>query len=327
MNVHKYNKLISTFSDLCECYVTAHHLDKFYTELIESKRNCNFENYTSLIIAFEEALKQFISIHELRDLYRTSAYSESNSVNISDKLVIIVTGTNVEPYSKNWKECYDTWVPELKDLGYTVLISVGNPDMECDYELFGDIIHFKCDDTKMGLYDKSIRMPIEWILGETDYHYYLRIDSDSFVHPERFNTMIHDNFGDYGHINYMGCCIPYKGWNPNNAFKTMIQESGLFASGCAYMVSRYAMAIAHRDMRVEKLEYFGYDDWVLGRAMWENKIPLLHDSRIFFESSKTKMTTGLGVPYDISEPESHFAIQHHMNGRMSSIMQSIGYGT
>ena len=46
------------------------------------------------------------------------------------KLIILVTGTNIAPYDKNWKECQSTWIPELRKLGYNVKVAIGNPDLE-----------------------------------------------------------------------------------------------------------------------------------------------------------------------------------------------------
>ena len=69
------------------------------------------------------------------------------------------------------------------------------------------------------------------------------------------------------------------------------------------------------------------DDWVLGRAMWENEIPLFHDGRIYFESKYNEIVldeSGVGMP-DIADPNSHLAIQHYMNGHMEEAMVSLGY--
>ena len=247
--------------------------------------------------------------------------------NISD-VVIMVTGTTIEPYAENWRECERTWIPELRKIGYRVLIALGNPDLETYYKIEGDTIWFKAEDTKYGLYDKSIRLPIKWILEETDYKYYFRIDSDSFVAPKRFHLMLNQNLTEYPSIDYMGCCHPYEGWNPFDLFRLWVCKERYIASGCAYMISRNAMKIAQRDMKIveDPLDYT-IDDWVLGRAMWENKIHLFHDSRILFESKYKQLTVAvdnMGLP-DISEPESHLAIQHYMNGYMDDAFKKLGY--
>ena len=198
------------------------------------------------------------------------------------KLIILVTGTTIEPWAQNWKECESTWIPEIKKLGYNVMVAIGNPDLETEWKIDGDMIWFKAEDTKRGLYDKSIRLPIDWILSETDYEYYFRIDSDSFVHPSRFDWMITENL-ENNIPHYMGCAHPAASTNPYENFKYVVCKERTIASGCGYMVSRAAMKVAKEKMRIDEDIDYEIDDWVLGRAMWENGITLLHDSKILFE--------------------------------------------
>ena len=244
------------------------------------------------------------------------------------KMVILVTGTTIEPYDKNWKECYSTWIPELKKLGYNVLVAFGNPKMNTYYKIVGDKIYFAAEDTKRGLFDKSIRLPCRWILEETDYEYYFRIDSDSFVHPHRFDNMVLQNLTNtMPYIDYMGCCHPANHVNPYDNQRFLICKYPNMASGCGYMVSRKAMQVAYQTMRIDEEIDYEIDDWVLGRSMWENGIPLLHDSRILFESKHKILSVVVGnMPLpDIADPNSHLALQHYMNGHMEDAMVSLGY--
>ena len=243
------------------------------------------------------------------------------------KIMILVTGTTIAPWDQNWKECEMTWIPELRKLGYDVKVAIGNPDLETEWKVGDDMIWFKAADTKMGLYDKSIRLPIKWILEETDYEYYFRIDSDSFTHPQRFDDMLHQNLSD-GNVNYMGCAHPANMTNPFATFTQIVCNEGTIASGCGYMVSRKVMKIALDTMRIDEypLDY-QIDDWVLGRSMWEAGIELLHDSKILFESKHNPLAAdpyNIGLPY-IGDPESHLAIQHYLNGYMEEAMVSLGY--
>jgi hypothetical protein len=244
-----------------------------------------------------------------------------------NKIIILVTGTTNKPYDKNWKECERTWIPELRKMGYDVKVAIGNPKLKDYYSIKDNIIYFRADDSKFGLYDKSIKMPIIWILAETNYQYYIRIDSDSFVEPKRFDEMIRQNLTEVRGLDYMGCCHPNHGWNPHHRYRLFLCKNEHIASGCAYMVSRKAMVTALGHMRITNPDDLKIDDWVLGRAMWENKIPLLHDNRIIFESKYKQLTDdpfGVGMP-DISEPNSHLAIQHYMNGHMEEAMVRLGY--
>lgn len=242
------------------------------------------------------------------------------------KLIILVTGTTIEPWAQNWKECKSTWIPEIKKLGYNVMVAIGNPNLETEWQIDGDMIWFKAEDTKRGLYDKSIRLPIDWILSETDYEYYFRIDSDSFVHPSRFDWMITENLSN-GIPHYMGCAHPAASTNPYESFKYVVCKERTIASGCGYMVSRAAMKVAKEKMRIDEDIDYEIDDWVLGRAMWETQVPLIHDSRILFESKHKALAAdphNIGLPY-IGDTHSHLAIQHYMNGHMEESMVTLGY--
>jgi len=241
------------------------------------------------------------------------------------KVIILVTGTTIEPHDANWKECLRTWVPELRNLGYNVMISIGDKYLETNYKIDGDIIWFKAEDNKYGLFDKSIKLPIRWILKETDYEYYFRIDSDSFVEPKRFDEMMVSNFTDIPHLDYMGCCHPYMGWDCFKFIRCFVLKEKHIVSGCGYLVSRRAMEVANRTMRVKNINDLTIDDWVLGRAMWENGIPILHDSRVLFESNHKKLTEGTHKRPDIADPKCHLAIQHYMNGHMEEAMVNLGY--
>ena len=242
------------------------------------------------------------------------------------KMMILVTGTTIEPWAQNWKECEATWIPELRKLGYDIKVAIGNPNLETQWKIDGDMIWFKAEDTKRGLYDKSIRMPIDWILKETDYEYYFRIDSDSFVHASRFDWMVRENLNN-GIPHYMGCAHPAAMTNPYDNFRYIVCKERTLASGCSYMISRPAMKVAQQKMRIDEDIDYEIDDWVLGRAMWENQVPLTHDSRILFESKYNPLADdpyNIGLPY-IGDPNSHLAIQHYMNGHMEESMVTLGY--
>jgi hypothetical protein len=139
--------------------------------------------------------------------------------------------------------------------------------------------------------------------------------------------MLKQNFKDYPHLDYMGTCHPSLQDNPNEFNRAFVLRKFHIASGCAYLISKRAMKIALRTMVIENKDDLKVDDWVLGRAMWNNGVPLLHDNRIIFESKYKQLTLNLyniDLP-DIADPNSHLAIQHYMNGHMEEAMISLGY--
>lgn len=239
------------------------------------------------------------------------------------KIIILVTGAIKEPWDKNWKECMSTWIPLVRQLGYSVKVALGDLEVE-DFSDDGDIIRFHACDSKKGLVDKSLIYPMRWILNHTDYEYYIRIDSDSFVHPNRFDAMMEKNILEF-EPDYMGTCIPYPGIDPNIPLTYYIEQTDSlthFASGTAYMISRKVMQEVLDKIRVDDDWQHECDDWVLGRSMCENGINLLHDSSIYMESKWVQIIVN---PYElkmpnIEEKDSHLAIQHYQNGHMAEIM-------
>jgi hypothetical protein len=240
------------------------------------------------------------------------------------KLIILVCGTNNSPHDANWKECERTWVPELKSMGYKVMTSFGLPSLNNYYLIDGDRIYFKTSDEKFGLVDKRIKLPIRWILNETNYQYYFNIDSDSFVNPYRFDKMIEDNFSKYATIDYMGCSIPVDFWAYQNPMRYLTQENGVYAIGGAWFLSKKGMVAASERVVVTRNAEFEFDDLVLGRAMYESNIPLLHDGRILLHSKYRAI-----FPYpeehipDITDDNSYLAIQHYMSGHMDMAMAKL----
>ena len=245
-----------------------------------------------------------------------------------NKVIILVTGTNNYPSSLNWKECENTWVPMLRELGYTVKISFGDPNLENYYSDEGNYIKFKTSDGKDGLLDKSIKLPIKWILEHTEYKYYFRIDSDSFVHPKRFDLMLNENIKNFS-PDYMGFMLPANGVNANikiTQYENLNNSDTIkFASGAAYMVSRRVMLqifpklIATEDWMLE------CDDFVLGTSMKSENILLLNETSISPESHQKTIfpnPNNIPIPY-IGNKNSFLTIQHYTNGLMNNILQEI----
>jgi hypothetical protein len=242
------------------------------------------------------------------------------------RVLISVVGTNKSPHHENWVECSKTWVPYLRKLGYKVVVLLADDKMYYDYSLRGDFFISKCDDAKEGLFYKKILNPIKWILENNDFDYYFTIDSDSFVHPIRFENMLYRNFYDYDKIDYMGTAIPYIGTNPN-VWSRVVYLQYAHASGCAYMLSRKSMEIileAYEKYQDSIFKTGCYEDCVVGDILQSNKISLLSDTKIYMESPFQQVIGNPNkniVPYIGDESGRHLAIQHYVSGHMEEISQ------
>jgi len=243
------------------------------------------------------------------------------------EIIILVTGSSNHPWDLNYKECQNTWIPLIQKLGYNVKIALGDINIDNYFIDNGDIIKFKTQDSKIGLVDKSVILPLKWIINETNYKYYFRIDSDSFVHPIRFNNMLNDIIDKYN-PDYLGNCTPYPGFNPNDILTTYIENKDHFshyASGTAYMISRNIMQIVIDNIRIDNQWELECDDYVLGRTLYENNIKLLHTSYICMESKWKQIVQNnynIKIP-QIELKDSHLAIQHYQNGHMMEILLNL----
>ena len=88
------------------------------------------------------------------------------------------------------------------------------------------------------------------------------------------------------------------------------------------MVSRKVMPIILPDLIAIEDWELECDDFVLGRAMRSNRILLLNDTSICFETNENSLignTIGVPTPY-IGDKNSFLSIQHYSNGLMSKIL-------
>jgi hypothetical protein len=49
-------------------------------------------------------------------------------MDVTKDVIVMVTGSHLRP--ENMKECERTWVPKLRELGFTVLLSMGNLEVD-----------------------------------------------------------------------------------------------------------------------------------------------------------------------------------------------------
>ena len=242
------------------------------------------------------------------------------------RILIGVPGTFNYPHSKNWIECESTWIPKLREKGYDVKILLSDPEQNINYKIKGNFFITKNSDFKDGLYYKNYHYMSEYILSNNQYDYYVKIDSDSFVHPERFDEMISSLFiNEFETPDYLGCCVPYRGWNSHDRIFTKIDEGYGFASGTGMMLSRKSLQIILNDFNPSVNTELHFDDKIVGDIL-RDKVSLYHDSRILF-FSKYDMAEVVDLSPDgpsfISDDNSQLAIQHYCSGHMSEIMYKI----
>lgn len=250
---------------------------------------------------------------------------EGEDLKSMHKTLITITGTWNSTHSKNWIECASTWVPLLKKYGFDVLFLMSNPHLNKEYEVIGDFFFSRCSDDKDSLYLKNHYFISKYLLLETNYNYRFHTDNDTFVHPERFISLLKE-YTETTPKDYVGCVIPYPGLNVNHLNKLEIKDPGYYASGgSGFILSREAHKPLINDFKEENYDHLAFCDKITGELLYQNGIKLWHDSRILFESPYKRIIDdpgGLGSPF-IGDKNSFLAIQHYCNGYMKKILDKL----
>jgi len=261
---------------------------------------------------------------------------------LTNKVIIGIPITFAKSHYKNWIECENTWVSLLRAKGFDVIYLGANEELQRDYKfqepfLFSKGIDISTDLSNPGaganFFLKNFVYPSKYILKESSYEYFCRIDSDCFVHPERFINMLIDVLTRFK-VNYMGSHMPFlPKWNFNISqqeevfnlklpFKHTKYKVG-YASGSAFIVSRLMMETVledfYSDTPAVTPEF--HDDVYIGYVADRYSIPLLHDTRILPCSPFRQIITPASTqqyPF-IANPDSHLAIQHYVSGYMKKI--------
>lgn len=239
--------------------------------------------------------------------------------------LITIIGTWAESHSKNWIECESTWVPKLREKGYDVLYLMSNPHLDKDYELQGNFFFSKCLDNKYDIYMKCEYFISKYVLNETEYQYRYHIDSDSFVHPDRFIKFIED-YTITNPKDYVGCAIPYPSFHWDNLIQKEIDNVNIWASGgSGFLLSRKSMKYLVEDFSRDEFKDTIFEDKIVGQILYRNGINLFHDSRLLFTSPyKQIMHNPSNDPVNfIGNKDSFLAVQHYCHGHMQEIIDKL----
>lgn len=255
----------------------------------------------------------------------------------TNKFFITVTGTLNSPWDKNWKECVQTWGKELIIKGYDLKIVIGDPDLDTEYKTEGNFLYVKCNDAKLGLVDKAL-LSNKYFIEQTNCLYHVRVDSDTYVEPSRFDEWCKEIITKEG-IDYLGCVTPYNMFM-DVPYQYVPVTDGRCASGTMYFISRKSATAFIENYTEEFLiddgpnkwnveAMMGFDDLVVGRVLLNQGIHLHHDSRIYFNSPfpdansghhVTNWKTGeiMGVPL---MTDNWWVAQHGCDGHMKELEQ------
>lgn len=250
---------------------------------------------------------------------------EGEDLKSMPKTLITITGTWVQSHSQNWIECASTWVPKLKEKGFDVLFLMSNPHLDKEYEVVGDFFFARCSDKLEKIYLKNHYYISKYILNETDYDYRFHTDSDTFIHPERFIPFL-EEYTETTPKPYVGCAIPYPGFDTNVLNKLEITDQNFYASGgSGFILSKEAHKPLIEDFKEENYDHLGYCDKIVGELLYKNGINLWHDSRMLFESPYLRTIYNPSNIYSpfIGDKDSFLVAQHYCNGHMKEIIDKL----
>ena len=248
-----------------------------------------------------------------------------NRCMLNKKVLITITGTWAKTHYKNWIECETTWVPKLREKGFEVLYLMSNPYIKSGFKKIDNFFFANCKDNKEELYLKNHYYISAYFINETNYEYRFHTDNDTFIHPERFITLL-DDYVNKNPKDYMGCVLPYPGFNTYNLVKREITSPKHYArGGSGFLVSRKAQRYMVEDFNTKNYEHLAYCDKITGEILYKNGIKLFHDSRILFESPYKRAIRDpqkIGCP-SIGDKNSFLAVQHYCNGHMVELMNKL----
>ena len=250
-------------------------------------------------------------------------------MNANQKLLIAIKDTSAAGWEERGKECYDVWGKEFEKLGVNLIFLKENPSLDVDSVYKEKTLYSKAPVNKDGIFYKYVYYPFEWFIKETKYEYLAIVDSDTFVHPQRFLDRFKFWREEYPQIELIGSALPIREWNfLNPHLQILLKEDKYWPSGCLFVVKRSLINkfIIEFDFELDELVH-EWEDYTLGKFCCKRNIPLLHDSSICFqsphESAQVFNPSSIPIPSIGSSEGSHLIAQHYLSGKMDEIFKNL----
>jgi len=150
------------------------------------------------------------------------------------------------------------WISKLNK-AFDVKIFIGN-STECTSTILdNDVITLDCDDTYYMLTEKTYCI-LKWYLDNCDYPFIIVSDDDIYIHTEKFNQ--YTLFKEYDYVGRFA----FGGME-----KLPDREMSGFASGCFYILSRYAAQYIVDNFKKDMIEYYkSAEDACIGDILRKN---------------------------------------------------------
>jgi len=257
---------------------------------------------------------------------------------VKNNVAIGIRGCIKDPWTQNWQECLATWAGKMITDGWRIKVHIGHPELTDDYIDLQNFFVCKTTDNMGGVFMKSVYYPSKWLLEQDKYTHIFVTDSDSFIHPQRFENEILKLQKIYGELDYVGALIPIYDIDIEKDFsiKKIPNDSSnskyTYASGgSGFLLSkklaeRVVLEIDNRaylQYKDFKDDWFYYDDYFLGKIVEKYSIPSIHSNAFQSTSHQRNEILDCEPPPIESKRGSFVCVQHYRAGDMKDIMKSL----
>jgi hypothetical protein len=193
------------------------------------------------------------------------------------KSVVAVSSSNANAkYVARRESCLKTWLPLLDASKFEWLFVIGDPvntnGKRYVYDAQTKTLFTNCTDAYHTLSSKTITL-FEWFLNETDATHLWKVDDDSYVNCQVFNS-----YDEYRGQDYVGCLLYL------SEERTPDKVPVFFMGGAGYCVSRAAASkVVQSDLK--PTETFA-EDYVVGKILAKEFPELIggHHKQIYVSS-------------------------------------------
>lgn len=243
------------------------------------------------------------------------------------EVFINILHTNKERFNLRKTEIESTWLNDVKFNNLPYRFVFGDETLNDNYHDNGTELCFNTSDEFNNIFMKRVYLFGKWFLENRNETHVLFIDSDCYLHVTKFLSDFGYLSKSFKEIDYMGCIYPYPGFNPHESFYRYISDKNSFVSGSCFLLSSKSLKLLIESYdEVTKLNIdYGKDDVIISNILQKNKIPILHNNNVCFESKYRRLINdphNIGVP-DISEKNSHLWCQHYLEGHLNEIHEKI----
>ena len=257
---------------------------------------------------------------------------------VKESVAIGIRGCIKHPWTDNWQECLDTWAGQMISDGWRVKVHIGHPELSEDYVELNELFLCKTTDNMGGVFMKSVYYPSKWLLEQDKYTHIFVTDSDTFIHPKRFEEELIKLQHIYGDLDYVGAVIPIYDINievdfaikktPNlmNDYKYTYVSGGsgfLISKKLAEKVVFEIDSKSYLQYKEFKDDWFYYDDYFLGKIAEKYSIQPIHSNSFQSTSHNKNDILGCEPPPIESKGGDFVCVQHYRAGDMKSIMKSL----